>query len=355
MKSKTLAIAVICIIVLASVPVSSVFSSKIEKSHALLSSNKDEIRASYERMLDKVHNGSDPSKEISELLSYHEIKDAIRDFSDDETLETIEILFSEKNRFIKRQKIIQYHDKIESERQSSIIQELEYELNNILSSNIGSLENIENLEFISKLNLTLEDITNYYVEWVKYLDENPRLEMLILDFDIDPLDIFVFLIFVWSFIYAGAAVTFPQVFPCVVMIVEATIFGMLAGTATGFLLDYLGVLGSSEEHMILEWFAGIIAGSNLSLYFPNFVDFINSTLLNTIPAFLSILGTPLIKYAAISLVAIVIFCSYCVAFNHLDFVQFFGGGSVLVAGEILIYLLVFYLLPEEGISLDAID
>jgi hypothetical protein len=351
MKSKTLAIAVICIIILASVPVSSVFSSKIEKSHALISSNKDEIQASYERMLDKVHNGSDPSKEISELLSYHEIKDAVRDFSDDETLETIEILFSEKNRFIKRQKIIQYHDKIESERQSSTIQELEYELNNILSSNIGSLENIENLEFISKLNLTLEDITNYYVEWVKYLDENPRLELLILDFDIDPLDIFVFLICVWSFIYAGAAVAFP----CVVMIVEATIFGMLAGTATGIFMTYLGDLGSSEEHMVLEWFARIIAGSNLSLYFPNFVDFINSTLLDTIPAFLSLLGTPLIKHAAISLMAIVIFCSYCVAFNHLDFVQFFGGGAGLVAGEILIYLFVFYLLPEEGISLDATD
>jgi len=351
-------------IILASIPVTSVLSSKdtsLQKPHySVVPPDKDDIKSTFEQIVDKIYNNSDPSKEISELLSYPEIKNTIRDFSDEETLEILETVFSENNRLIKRQQMIKYNDKIQKERQKNTFQEFENELNIIMSSEINSLEDIENLEFISNLNISKENITNGYGEWENYLSEHPRFKSAIQNNDMN-WQLFVLAILIWGFFLIGSAFAFSKVFATCIMLIEACVLGTFVGTING---GTFGLLLTVWEAVALEGFlpvVGFLKAAAESEYFSNFTTI--AELLNVSYLFLKDLIEIYLKYSDFvqpfliagvgSMTASVVCCTSIVLWDNLWVVRFLGGGAVFALGWLIIYVLFKYLLSENKITLNT--
>jgi len=363
-KPKTLTIVVIAMIILAGMPVTSVLSSRdegiIKSPYSAAPPDKDDIKSTFEQIVDKIYNNDDPSKEIAELLSYPEIKDTIIDFSDEETLGILETVFSENNRLIKRQQMIKYNNKIQKNRQENNFQEFENELNIIMSSEIKSLEDIENLEFISNLNISKENITNGYKEWENYLSEHPRFKSAVQDNDMN-WQLFALTILIWGFFLTGSVVAFSAAFATCIMFIEACVLGTFFGTVSG---GTFGLFLTVWEAVALDGFlplVGFLKAASESQLFSNIPTV--AELLNISYLFLEDLIEYYIQYSyfvqpfliagAGSMASIIIFSSFITLWNNQWIVRFLGGGTVFALGWLIIYVLFKYLLSENKITLNT--
>lgn len=200
-------------------------ANKIKKPLILEpSSNKEDIRILYEEIYNLIYTNSNPSKEFSELLSYQEIKHIIREISDDETVDTIEALFSEDAVLIKMMKVFQYSNNIEKKRQD--LQEFENETNNLIKSNFSSLMNVT---FLPELDLTSDNITNLYNEFKSYMNDKSKLGSIMKNLYINPiifLAVFAVSIIIWGFAYGAASCCIPDFLSIAIMFSFASILGV---------------------------------------------------------------------------------------------------------------------------------
>ncbi len=240
MKKKIIGILVVTLLISVTtfIPVTSSHTNPIEKRNELFNvSNNDNIKQLLEQIIDKIYYNKNPSDELSELLSFSEIKQVIGEISDNETLDTIEILFSEKNIFLKILNVNQYSHVLEKKRQNHSVMEFEKELDGQISSNFSHLEN---LSIMQELNVTSENIANWQSEWENYLDAHQKLKSIMQDFGIDPVIfvlVFSIVVFFWGFSYGTATIFFPKILPMAVVITEAVILGLASSYAIGSLLS----------------------------------------------------------------------------------------------------------------------
>ena len=240
MKKKIIGIFIIMLLISVTtfIPVTSSHTNPIEKRNELFNvSNNDNIKQLLEQIIDKIYYNKNPSDELSELLSFSEIKQVIGEISDNETLDTIEILFSEKNIFLKILNVNQYSHVLEKKRQNHSVMEFEKELDGQISSNFSHLEN---LSIMQELNVTSENIANWQSEWENYLDAHQKLKSIMQDFGIDPVIfvlVFSIVVFFWGFSYGTATIFFPKILPMAVVITEAVILGLASSYAIGSLLS----------------------------------------------------------------------------------------------------------------------
>jgi len=92
MKKKIIGIFIIMLLISVTtfIPVTSSHTNPIEKKNELFNvSNNDNIKQLLEQIIDKIYYNKNPSDELSELLSFPEIKQVIGEISDNETLDTI--------------------------------------------------------------------------------------------------------------------------------------------------------------------------------------------------------------------------------------------------------------------------
>jgi len=240
MKKKIIGIFIIMLLISVTtfIPVTSSHTNPIEKRNELFNvSNNDNIKQLLEQIMDKIYYNKNPSDELSELLSFPEIKQVIGEISDNETLDTIEILFSEKNIFLKILNVNQYSHVLEKKRQNHSVMEFENELDGQISSNFSHLEN---LSIMQELNVTSENIANWQSEWENYLDAHQKLKSIMQEFRIDPVIfvlVFSIVVFFWGFSYGVASIFFPKILPMAVVITEAVILGLASSYAIGSLLS----------------------------------------------------------------------------------------------------------------------
>ena len=355
-------------IILAGIPVTSVLSSRdasiLKSPYSVVPPDEDDIKSTFEQIVDKIYNNSDPSKEISEILSYPEIKELIIDFSDEETLGIIETVFSESNRLIKRQQIVEYNDKIQQERQKSTIQEFENELNIMMSSDINSLEDIETLGFIANLDINNENIENGYIEWGNYLDEHPRFKSAIQENGIN-WQLFAITLLIWGFFLTGSAVAFVESFAFCIMLMEAGVLGFLIGTlvggSAGLLLTAWKTVASEGVFTFVK-FLKTLSESELLSRIPNVAVLLNVSYLflgDILKFYLqySDFIQPFLTAGVASMTTLVIFCGFIKFWNNHWIMRFFGGGlaftAVPVISWLIIYVLSEYLLPGNEITLDT--
>jgi hypothetical protein len=364
-KPKTLTPAVIAMIILAAMPVTSVLSSRDEDILTFPYSSsgppeKDDLNSTLEQIVDKIYNSSDPSKDIFELLSYPEIKELIIDFSDEETLGILETVFSENNRLIKRQQMIKYNNKIQKERQKDTFQEFENELNLIISSEIFSLKDIENFEFISKLNISKENIMDGYNEWINYLDEHPRFKSALQDNDMN-WQLFALTILIWGFFLTGSVVAFSTAFSSCIMFIEACVLGTFFGTISG---GTFGVLLTVWEAVALDGFLPLVgflkaaSESKLISNIPTLAELLNISYLfleDLIEYYIqySFFVQPFLIAGKGSMASIIMFSTFIKLWNNQWIVRFLGGGTVFALGWLIIYFLFKYLLSENKINLNT--
>ena len=235
-----ISVAMLLISVATFIPVTSSHTNPVEKRNELFNvSNNDNIKQLLEQIIDRIYYNKNPSEELSELLSFPEIKQVIGEISDNETLDTIEILFSEKNIFLKILNVNQYSHALEKKRQNHSVMEFENELDGQISSNFSHLEN---LSIMQELNVTSENIANWQSEWENYLDAHQKLKSIMQDFIIYPNPVIFFVVFsivvfFWGFSYGAASICFPKILPMAVMITEAVILGLASSYAIGSLIS----------------------------------------------------------------------------------------------------------------------
>ena len=131
MKKKIIGIFVMMLLISVAtfIPMTSSHTNPVEKRSELFNVlNNDNIKHLFEQIIDKIYYNKNPSEELSKLLSFQEIKQVIGQISDNETLETTEILFSEKNIFLKILNVNQYSHILEKKRQNHSITKFENEL-----------------------------------------------------------------------------------------------------------------------------------------------------------------------------------------------------------------------------------
>jgi len=349
---------------LAGMPVTSVLSSRdedvLKSPYPASPPEKDDIKSTFEQIIDKIYDNSDPSKEILELLSYPEIKELIIDFSDVETLGIIETVFSEKIRVIKRQQTIKYNDKIQQERQKNIIHEFENELNVMMTSDINSLEDIENLGFIANLDITKENISNGYIEWENYLDEHPRFKSVIQENDIN-WELLAITLLIWGFFLTGLAAVFSESFASCIMLMEACVLGFFLGTfvggSTGLFLTAWKTVASVGFFAFVE-FLKKLSESELFSRIPNVAELLNVSYLflgDILEVYLeySEFIQPFLTAGTASMTTLIIFCGFVRLWNNHWIVQFFGGAAfsvIPVIGWLIISVLSEYLPSGDEIA-----
>ena len=309
MKKKIIGILVVTLLISVTtfIPVTSSHTNPIEKRNELFNvSNNDNIKQLLEQIIDKIYYNKNPSDELSELLSFPEIKQVIGEISDNETLDIIEILFSEKNIFLKILNVNQYSHVLEKKRQNHSVMEFENELDGQISSNFSHLEN---LSIMQELNVTSENIANWQSEWENYLDAHQKLKTIMQDFTINPLIFFVvfsIVVFFWGFGYGAASICFPKILPMAIMITEAIILGLVSS---------------------------FIIGSLYSSGIP-IVDQVATTICDM----LHLSREQLIAVTA-SLACLIVVAAYILVWDITLFVQAVGVGSMVVGPALLIALI----------------
>jgi hypothetical protein len=189
-------------------------------------SRKERMRDTYDQMVDKIAQKSDPSYEISMLLSNPEVQDIIMEISDEQTLETINTLFSKQPLFTKLQMLNTYAIKTETIRENDTVQSIEQMLERLIQTKLTFEENITLLpeEFFTQENKSI-----LYDGWGTYLTNNPKIQTIMDELMIDPvifLLVFAISIGLWGFGIGAMSCCMPELIPLGTMVTEALILGL---------------------------------------------------------------------------------------------------------------------------------
>ena len=168
-------------------PINSIKNNKINienrKDYSAFSINIYELRDLINRLTNKIINNENPKEEIKELLSFSEIKDIILQISDEDTLNTIESLMSDKNIFQKFINIYRYKTKIDAIQNDYNIPHFENELNQYIKNNYSMINSFSVFE---ESNITIENLEEWLSNWNEYLEENHNIKSIITKYDIYP-------------------------------------------------------------------------------------------------------------------------------------------------------------------------
>ena len=197
-------------------------------------SDKEGILEIYEKMVDKISKQKDPSLELSYLFLQPEIKDIITTISDQYTVETISILFSNNNILSKINYLAHYQRREEQRRKNETVQQLEQILGKIIETNLSYFETDTILpnSFQNEENRTL-----LYSSWIHYLHNNPKIKETMNNLFIDPVIFFVtfsIAMALWGFGLGAMSCCIPELIPLATMITEAVILGLLSGQLINF-------------------------------------------------------------------------------------------------------------------------
>lgn len=193
------------------------------------SSQKESMIYIYEQMIDKIYQKSDPSEELSILLSNPEIQEIIKEISDEQTLQTINTLFAKQSIFTKIQELNTYAIRTDTTRKNETVQSIEQMLDRLVQTHLTFDENITLIpeEFFSQENKSI-----LFEGWNNYLTNNPKIQNIIDYLMIDPvifLLVFSISIGLWGFGIGAMSCCMPELIPIGAMAIEALILG-LAGS-----------------------------------------------------------------------------------------------------------------------------
>jgi len=105
-------------------------------------SNKKIIQQLLDEIINKINNNENPEDILKTIITFQEIRENIKNLSDRETLNKIDILFSNKSIFQKILQLHQYSKKLENKRIENNTYEFENELIDIISNNYSSFHDI---------------------------------------------------------------------------------------------------------------------------------------------------------------------------------------------------------------------
>ena len=195
----------------------------------IINENKESMIDIYEQMIDKIAQKRDPSEEISIFLSNPEVQKIIQNISDQQTLETINTLFSKQSIFSKIQSLNTYGLQMDNIRKNNTAQSIEQMIEQLIDTNLTYEESITLTpeEFFSPKN---QSILNE--GWGNYLTNNPKIQEIMDSLMIDPvifLLVFAISIGIWGFTIGAMSCCMPELIPLGAMVVESLILG-LAGS-----------------------------------------------------------------------------------------------------------------------------
>lgn len=148
-------------------------ASNVQTNHTISSLiNKKEIKEVYERMIEKIIHNDNPSSELFLLFSHQKIKENILNLSNKDTVDTIEILFSEKNVFTKLKEIKKNVLVMNNVKKSESVQIFEDMLNQYVHTNLSYHSSDF---FIPESFQSTKNKTILYQGWGTFLNENPKL------------------------------------------------------------------------------------------------------------------------------------------------------------------------------------
>lgn len=190
---------------------------------------KESIINIYEQIIDKIMQKSDPTEELSILLSNTEIQEIIKEISDKQTVETINILFSKQTIFTKLQTLNTYAMQTDTARKNNTTQSIEQMLQRLVQTNLTYEENIT---LIPEKFFTNENKSIVYEGWNTYLTNNPKIKTIMESLRIDPalfIIVFAISIGIWGFSIGAMSCCTPELIAIGAMVVESLILG-LAGS-----------------------------------------------------------------------------------------------------------------------------
>ena len=276
----------------------------------------------YEQLIEKILRGVDPSEELSLLLSNPNIQTIIKELSDEQTLQTMQTLFSKKSIYLKLQALHQYDQKTNLIHQNESVQVFDQMLQRVISTNLTSDD--AKLLFPEEL-LTEENKSILFSAWTNYLHTHPNIANILQTLYIDPFIFFIVFaisIFFWGFPLGGVAVLYPEVFSIGAMVTEALILG-LAGS---LLVDAF----FTGDYPVLNQIIQLICSSPM----------ITQTQLEVIVACL----TSLIIMGAF------MFLWNCPIAQIQTVVNFLGGGTIIVAPPLVLALIIASYSPSTNKS-----
>jgi len=355
---KILTLSIISIILLTIVPVSSLIEDpQIYKTSFQddFTKNKNHFERDFNKLMDKLYNGGNPTYDIHKILGYEEIQDIITEFSDKEMLNIIENIFSIKSKYMKHQNLNKYYNKIQDITDENNIDEFQEGLIEISSNNLCNLEDIEKLSYINKYDISKKEIEERYQEWQKYLEDRPKFNNAISQIDENGKWIlFAITILIAGFLLTGLSVSFKTKFTSCIGLIEAMIIsfasGFLFGSITGIGLFIWSDLTSSIGFFPLAEF--LLNLSKLDAiqelpYIPNILELSSSFLNTTLNFVLNDYIQPVLTAGIASFTSVVIFSCFTILWENLAILRFIGGGILFAVMWAIAYLLIiqFDILP----------
>ena len=296
------------------------------------SPHDEEIEQLYEQFKHKICSKHDPSMEIKKLLSYPEIQDEIKELSDRNTFQTINMLFSTSNHLVKKVEILKYNTILTLKCKTETIQKFDNTLRNLVQRKVDSVEDIVRISSELNLNISSQNISMLYTHCEDYLQQNPYLGSALSNISKDIVRlILIAVLLLWGFSLTGAAVAFPDLLPMLVKYFEIISVGVIVGaTVEGMLTLWCW----KTNHTILDQ---IINGINNSSVIPPELASFLANMLGSLP---SLIMTPGVRGGISSLFGIIAAGSLAYLWDMSLLTQFIGGGLfyLLVAVPIIVLI-----------------
>ena len=236
------------------------------------------IYNSFNKIVDKLCMNKNIQKDLKQLYFYPEIKGSMQILSNDETIEFIDLFFSNEKPFRIGKEAYQLAKKMDKKLEEEPYKNCEIYLNSFFSE-INKIENLRGSDYLIESNTDMETIYKWYSEWKTYSNNQSIFDSLNEKLKMDNETIFLIVFALWVFINGALAIGFPEFFPLGVMIIESLFFGLVGSIITGSIFTF-------ESHPLLEGIYNIINNSNILSKIPQ----LQSALLSVINIYINILN-----------------------------------------------------------------
>jgi len=286
-KIISISICVLLIITATCIPASS-YHSFLEQKNSLTENispvkeiDKERsvyIYNSFNKIVDKLCMNKNIQKDLKKLYFYPEIKESMQILSNDETIEFIDLFFSNEKPSQVGNEAYQLAKKIDKKIEEEPYKNCEIYFNNFFSE-IKRIEDLRGSDYLIESNTNMETIYEWYSEWKTYSNKQSIFDSLNEKVKMDNETIFLIVFTLWVFINGALAIGFPEFFPLGVMIIESLFFGLVGSIITGSIFTF-------ESHPLLEGIYNFINNSNILSKIPQ----LQSVLLSIIGIYINILN-----------------------------------------------------------------
>jgi hypothetical protein len=287
--------------------------------------HNDEIRGIYEHIIERLELGEDPTYDVQLLLCYPEVQSMLSLIADNDSISTVDMVFSDKPTIIKSLYLTQKVITTDEKRQQETYQKIQSLFDATMSFDIDSIDDIYALDIVQSLNISKDHLSNYYTQWQTYLLDNPSVARLFdpAEFDLVLYGIILFIcLLFYIFVFNGVVVVFGaqfvEFYPIVVGVIESTLFGIVM---SGLLCEIRPQL--LRNRSIITWIAEELIFKfvpSLSMYKEGIEEMISSTF------------------------ALVLLAGYFAAYLYMPLLTFFAGGAFSVAIPVVLSLIIYYVL-----------